>query len=167
MPRPEFDRLLSELARSGVRFIVVGGVGALLQGVPLNTFDLDIVHSTEPDNVAVLSAALRGLEAFYRAQPERRLRPDETHLATLGHQLLMTRFGPLDALGSIGNGRRYEDLFPHTIEMVLGEGLRVRVLDLETLIATKEETGQEKDLATLPLLRRTLMELRRRSGPKR
>jgi len=37
-----------------------------------------------------------------------------------------------------------------------------RVLDLETIIASKEASGGEKDLAVLPLLRRTLQELRRR-----
>jgi hypothetical protein len=36
------------------------------------------------------------------------------------------------------------------------------VLDLETLIATKEETGREKDLAALPQLRSALAEMRRR-----
>jgi hypothetical protein len=73
----------------------------------------------------------------------------------------MTRHGPLDVLGAIGNGRRYEDLPPHAVEMEVGEGVRVRVLDLETLIATKQETGREKDLASLPLLRSALAESRR------
>jgi hypothetical protein len=40
------------------------------------------------------------------------------------------------------------------------------VLDLETLIAVKEELGGEKDLAMLPILRRTLEESRRRAGVK-
>ena len=64
--------------------------------------------------------------------------------------------GPLDTLWTIGHGMGYEDLFPHTIELELGEGLRVRVLDLATIVALKEELGQEKDLAMLPVLRRTL-----------
>ena len=44
--------------------------------------------------------------------------------------------------------------------MEIGEGVRVRVLDLETVIATKEESGGEKDRDMLPLLRRTLEERR-------
>jgi len=36
------------------------------------------------------------------------------------------------------------------------------LFDLETLIAVKEEVGSEKDLAALPILRRTLEESRRR-----
>jgi hypothetical protein len=45
--------------------------------------------------------------------------------------------------------------------MELGKELRVRVLDLETLITVKEEVGGEKDIAMLPVLRRTLEESRR------
>ena len=145
-----------------MEFLVVGGVGAVLQSAPVTTFDLDIVHSTEPSNVARLLAALESLDAYYRLQPEKRLRPNETHLSSPGHQLLMTRFGPVDVLGSIGKGRRYADLLAHAVELDVGEGIRVRVLDLETLIASKEETGREKDLAALPLLRSALAESRRR-----
>jgi hypothetical protein len=143
-----------------VDFIVVGGVAAVLRGAPVSTFDLDVVHSTATENIGRLLAALEDLDACYRAQPERRLRPNMTHLASPGHQLLMTRFGPVDLLGTIGKGRSYQDLLPHAVEMDLGKELRVWVLDLETLIAVKEELGGEKDLATLPVLRRTLEESR-------
>lgn len=162
MANLDFTAALGVLARCEVDFLVVGGVGAVLQSAPVNTFDLDIVHSTEPANIVRLLAALGELDAYYRLQPERRLRPNETHLASPGHQLLMTRCGPVDVLGAIGNGRRYEDLLPHAFEMEVGDGVRVRVLDLETLIATKEETGREKDLAALPQLRSALAEARRR-----
>ncbi len=64
-------------------------------------------------------------------------------------------------VGAIGRGRVYADLLPHATAIAVGGGLRVPVLDLETLIAVKEETGGEKDLATLPILRRTLEETRR------
>jgi hypothetical protein len=50
----------------------------------------------------------------------------------------------------------YQDLLPHTVEMEIGGGMRVRVLDLATIVALKEELAGEKDLAALPILRRTL-----------
>jgi len=77
----------------------------------------------------------------------------------------MTRFGPLDVLGSIGKGRSYPDLLPHAVEMTIGGGVRIRVLNLEMQIAVKEEIGQEKDTAALPLLRHALEESRRKRGP--
>ena len=146
----------------GVEFIVVGGIAAVLEGVALNTFDLDLVHSREPDNISRLLVALDSLSATYRAQPERALKPNASHLSSPGHQLLMTRYGPLDVLGSIGHSRTYADLLPHAHQIEVADGLRVQVLDLETLIAVKEEVASEKDLAVLPIMRRTLEEKRRR-----
>ena len=95
-------------------------------------------------------------------QPERRLRPSASHLASAGHQLLTTRFGPLDLLGEIGAGYTYENLLPGSVAVQVGEGLSVRVLNLETLITIKEQLGEDKDRAVIPVLRRTLEEKRRR-----
>jgi hypothetical protein len=119
MTKPDFVCLLRIPVEHGVDFLVVGGAGAILQGATLSRFDLDIVHSMEPANIARLLAVLWDLDASYRAQPERR--PSQTDLSSPGHQLLMTRFGPLDVLGSIGKGRRYQDLLPHAAEMTIGE----------------------------------------------
>jgi hypothetical protein len=158
----EFGAILIELRRHQVDFIVVGGIAAGLEGVPGNTIDLDVVHSRVPDNIARLLVALDSLEATYRTRPELALKPDASHRASPGHQLLMTRFGPLDVLGMIGRSRSYDDLLPHAHEVEVGEELRVRVLNLETLIAVKEEVAGERDLAVLPIMRRTLEEKRRR-----
>ena len=65
--------------------------------------------------------------------------------------------------GSIGSGLGYEQLLLHSTEMEIGGGLRIRVLNLETIIETKEQVGSEKDVAVLPILRRTLIEL----GPRK
>ena len=62
----------------------------------------------------------------------------------------------------IGKGRTYFDLLPLTVEMEVRSGVHVRVLSLEAQIAVKEEVGGEKDVAMLPLLRRTLEESRKR-----
>ena len=137
-------------------FIVVGGVAAALHGAPVSTFDLDVVHSRVPDNVRRLLAVLETLQSFYRAQPKRRLRPRESHLCSKGHQLLMTRYGPLDLLGTIGRGLGYEELLEYTTEMRIARKVLVRVLDLEKLIEIKEGLADEKDRAVLPLLRLTL-----------
>ena len=88
----------------------------------------------------------------------------------------MTRAGPLDLRGlpagggatgdqgAVTGGRTYEDLLSRSVEMEIAPGLRIRVLDLAMLILLKEELGQEKDLAVLPVLRRILQE---RGQPRR
>jgi hypothetical protein len=85
------------------------------------------------------------LDAVYRIQPERRIRPSASHLTSAGHQNLLTRFGWLDLRGTIGRNPSYEDLVSHAVEMDVGEGIVVRVLDLDTLISIKEDLGGEKD----------------------
>jgi hypothetical protein len=77
---------------------------------------------------------------------------------------LITRFGPLDLLATAGNQFLYEDLLPNSVRMRIGEDLEVQVLNLETLIELKEQLGQEKDLAVLPVLRQTLIERQRAGG---
>ena len=47
------------------------------------------------------------------------------------------------------------------IELVLEGGLKIRILDLETLIEVKTGAGRPKDMAVLPILRQTLAERRR------
>ena len=48
--------------------------------------------------------------------------------------------------------------------MQIGDGFQVRVMKLNRIIAVKEQVGHEKDLAALPILRRTLEEKRRRDA---
>lgn len=155
---PDFLAILQHLAKHEVDFIVVGGIGAVLQGAPIATFDLDLVHSREPSNIDKLLVALDAVGATYRGQAARKIKPNHSHLSSTGHQLLMTSFGPLDVLGMIGAGHEYQDLIGQTIEMQVAPHLKVRVLNLPALIKTKEETGGEKDRAVLHTLRRTLEE---------
>jgi hypothetical protein len=150
--------MLRVLVEHRVDFIVVGGLAAVLQGAPLATLDLDVVHSRAAENLPRLLAAVGELDAIYREQPSRRLRPQLSHLASPGHQLLTTTSGPLDLLGTVGTNLSFEDLLPHTAEWDIEPGLRVRLLDLPTIIRLKEEAGRPKDLAALPVLRQTLAE---------
>jgi hypothetical protein len=139
----------------------VGGLAAVLNGAPVQTYDVDIVYLGTPDNMERLLKVLASLDAVFRIQPERRLRPTASHLSGSGHLNLLTRNGPLDLLATIGRNLTYADLLPHCSEMDVSDGIRIRVLDLETLIELKEELAGDKDLAVLPILRQTLKESRR------
>jgi hypothetical protein len=152
---PRFLDALAVLARHEIELIVVGGVAAVLGGAPISTFDLDVLYRLTGDNVERLAAALRELEAVYRDPAGRRVAPDAARLAAGGHNLLITRCGPLDVLGRIGLGATYEDLLARSHEVGIGS-LAVRVLDLAAVIETKEQAGRSKDRATLDVLRETL-----------
>ena len=148
--RPDFLLILRTLSKHDVKFIIVGGVCGVLHGAPISTFDLDLVHSRAPDNVEHL------LDARYRDPAGRLIRPKKAHLSSAGHQLLMTKGGPLDLLGEIGSHRDYDQLLPDTITIELSARVRVQVLTLEALIREKEELAGDKDKAVLPILRKTL-----------
>jgi hypothetical protein len=162
MAHARFAEILARLTAGEVDFVVVGMTAGILHGAPLTTLDLDIVHARSPENVARLLRVLAALDATYR-HDARRLRPQESHLAGPGHQLLATSQGDLDCLGTIAGERGYEDLLPDTVAFELEGGAQVRVLSLPALIAAKEKAGRPKDLAVLPVLRATLEESSRRS----
>ncbi len=152
---PRFAELLGVLGEHGVEFIVVGGVAAVLEGAPMSTFDLDILPRWSPANLDRLADALAQLDAVYVDPAGREFRPARECLKAAGHHLLQTRLGELDVLGSIGKGRRFEDLEHSTVTYELG-GRAYRVLELAAQIEVKRELGREKDRAALPLLERTL-----------
>ena len=127
-----FLRLIEILTRHEVRFIVVGGVAAVLQRTPINTQDFDLVHERTPENVGHLLSALAELKAVYRDDP-RKLTPGESHLLGSGNQLLRSGNLRFDILGSIDWGGGYDDLLPDTEVLDVG-GHAVRVLTLEKLI---------------------------------
>lgn len=144
--------------------VVVGGVSAVLHGAPLATFDVDVVHQRSPANVERLLAALRELDAFFREKHEKRLRPTPEQLDLDGTLLLETRHGDLDILGTVGHGLRYEHLLDRSSEVPIGEGLTVRVLDLEALIELKAELDREKDRLQVLILKSVLEERRRKDS---
>jgi hypothetical protein len=154
MESAKYLPLLRVLVGHQVEFILVGGLAAVLQGAPIVTGDVDIIHLRTTENVAKLFAALGELEAVYRIDP-RRLRPTEAHLTGPGHALLSTKFGDLDVLGTIFADTSYEGLVGDALEVELGE-VTIHVLRLERLIQSKEYTGRGKDLAMLPALRAAL-----------
>jgi hypothetical protein len=161
MPENKLIAAVQDLCSREIWFVVVGGLAAALNGAPIHTFGISLVCSRDPENIQRLLDFLRAAHAIFRIQPERRLRPNESDLAGGGHLNLLTRYGPVDLLGTIGNNLGYADLLPHSNEMDIGEGLRIQVLDLETIIAIKEQLGSEKDLAALPNLYQTLRQMKK------
>src|SRR5689334_4144400 len=117
MPHEEsdFETILRVLASHRVDFILVGGLCAALHGAPIQTDDLDIVPSRDPDNLARLEKALRELRAYYREHPPGRIVPEAARMTGPGHHLLKTSAGPMDVLGAIAGQRDYEALLPHTV----------------------------------------------------
>lgn len=152
-------RLLRELSRRDIEYVVVGGMAGVLHGAPVVTADVDIVHCRSDENVAKLLTLLTDLNATFRTD-SRGLKPNASHLQGHGHVLLVTTLGPLDVLCEVSE-ENYETLIEDSVEMNLGEGLRCQVVNLAKLITLKESAGRQKDKLALPTLRATLAEKNR------
>jgi len=154
MATQSFQRILELLETHGVEYIVVGGVAAVLRGAPVTTFDIDTLVRTDQANAERLLAALRTLNARYREHPGR-LEPSIEDILAGGHLLLMTDSGPLDVLGHIMDGKRYEDVMDRASTLVVGE-LAVPVLGLKALLDEKRALGRPKDRAMAEMLEELL-----------
>jgi|SRR6185436_3713051 len=154
----DLPALLEKLCEAGVEFIIVGGAAAVLQGAPITTRDLDIVHRRTPENVARLLELLLQLDAIMRYDfAHRGLRPTVEMLLGRGQINLSTSLGPIDPLCQLDEGRGYDELLAHC-ETVVDDGHMLRVLDLPTLIEVKTKAGRPKDRVVLPILIATLQE---------
>ena len=145
----DFQKMLSELSTHGVRFVIVGGVAATVHGSSRLTHDLDIVYARDPENLGRMVRALASHEPYLRgAPPGLPFRFDEPTLQAGLNFALTTDLGPMDLLGEITGGGRFEDLVDRTVEISLF-GLKFSCLDLETLITVKRAAGRPKDLETV------------------
>jgi hypothetical protein len=100
------------------------------------------VPRQQPDDLTRLLGVLTRLDTRFRPiRPDRDIAPTADVLAGTGQLDLITRHGPLDILLRLHDARGYDELVGHSREIVDG-GIRIRVLDLETLIEIKQSTGR-------------------------
>jgi hypothetical protein len=156
----DLSTLLERLLEAEVEFVLVGGLAAVVQGAPITTFDVDIVHRRTPDNVDRLLALLAQVGARYRGRPEPSLPPSREVLQGPGHSLLMTDLGPLDVLGAIENGAGYDQIAAEALVVTIS-GRSLKVLSLETIVSLKQGSTDLKDKLRLPILQALL---RRKQG---
>jgi hypothetical protein len=164
---PDLSRLLRLLERHGVRYLVIGAQAAVIHGVPVVTEDLDITPARDDENLERLASALSEIEPRLRTTSDPAGVPlpvDAQLLATAATWNLTTRLGELDIAFEPTGTRGYDDLRRGADTIELADGLNVQVASLADVIRSKEAAGREKDRAQLPLLRRTLEEIRAREA---
>jgi hypothetical protein len=137
-------RLIQSLGEEGIRFQMVGMSAAIIQGVPATTLDTDLwVDLPERQYVRLLNLVVKqGGTALAR-----------TVYALADGSLVNFIFG-MTGLGA------FAEEYAQARE-ILWNGLRIRVLPLGRIYASKQAAGRQKDLAHLPLLRRVLRGHRR------
>ena len=154
-PASDLSALLKGLNEAGVEFIVVGGLAAVIQGVPVTTFDLDIVHRRTDKNISKMMKFLKAVEAIQRRPDENIIPLKETDLKGTGHVLLTTNHGPLDVLGAIENDQGFDELMPSAIAIDF-KGSTTYVLSLQVLVDLKRESKIPEDQYRLQIYEETL-----------
>ncbi len=148
--------VLAKLVEAKVEFVVVGGVSAVLQGVPIVTIDLAICYRRTPENIARLAAVVAALNARMRNFP-----PDlpftlDARAIQLGCNFTLDVGGEsFDLLGVMSGVGGYEDIIQQTNDVPI-DSMTVKTLSLEQLIVAKEAAGRPKDLSAIPIIRATL-----------
>ncbi len=157
---PDLSAIIEGLIQADVRFILVGGLATVVQGAPVTTIDVDIVHQRTDQNISKLFNFLNSIQAVYRRPDDKIIEPRVKDLSGMGHALFSTRLGPLDVLAFIEQNQTYDDLIKYTVEIEF-RGHTVHVLDIGKIIELKETSDDPKDRQRLPLLRETLRQLQK------
>jgi hypothetical protein len=151
---PRFDPLeaFRTMHRYEVRFVVIGGVAARLQGSPMVTNDTDICYERSPENLERLADALRELGAKLRGVDEEvPFLLDAQTLAAGDHFTFTSSAGALDCLGTPSGVDGFDALARDAVSVDLGE-ITVAVASVDDLIRMKRAAGRPKDLIEVEVL---------------
>lgn len=146
-----FVNVLKALHEHEVDYILVGGMAVILQGVPRLTEELEIFVKSDAANIDKLRKALRTVFDDDSI--------DEIKDEDLA-QYPVIRYGTpanyyIDVIDRVDEMFKYDDL---EFEMVVRDGVPIRVATKETLIKLKQATMRQIDQADVLMLQEILSE---------
>jgi hypothetical protein len=150
--------IVAVLEAHQVRYVLIGGLAAIVHGSPFNTEDLDLTPERSRDNLARLSAALRELGAKTRAAELDEPLPFNHDADSLGAVMiwnLHTSAGILDISMKPSGTDGFDDLV-RDASAVEVFGHRVLVASLADVVRSKQAANRPKDQRVLPTLREIL-----------
>ncbi len=151
----QLQMIVECLDRHRVSYVVIGGVAAMMQDIPIpETLDVDVVPEPSARNLKALANALREMEARLRVpgDPEGVEIPlDERTFKDVSTLTFVTRFGPFDVLFQPAGVTDYGGLVERA-EKLERFGIEIAVSSVDGLVAMKRATGREKDAAHLTVL---------------
>ena len=135
--------VFASFQRHEVRYVVIGGIAAVLHGVPRATFDLDLLIEATPDNAQRLLDAL--LEAGMGT----------AHLTTaadlLAHEITIFQDRVRIDVQTSTPGLAFAEAWNDRVRMTY-EGQEFSVVSRAHLIQAKRASGREVDLQDASIL---------------
>jgi predicted nucleotidyltransferase len=144
-----FEAIIAALLATDIRFVVIGGVAATIQGSARFTNDIDICYDTATDNVERLVKLLVSWHAYLRGV-ERGL-PfvlDARAFRTTPIMTLTTDMGDIDVIDVVPGVGDYVAALKASEAVEIGD-TEFRSLTLEALIASKRAVRRRKDIEHL------------------
>jgi hypothetical protein len=151
---PDFRpaEVIGLLNRHGVRFVLIGGLGAALRGSPSVTQDVDICHARDEQNLSHLVDALAEVHARLRGAPaDVPFRLDALTLERGDSFTFTTDLGWLDIVATPAGTAGYDDLATNA-EPMEAFGETFLVASIEDLIRMKRAAGRPRDRIELEIL---------------
>ena len=139
----QLQSVFASFQRNDVKYLVIGGIAAVLYGVPRATFDLDVLIEPSEENASRLLNAMMeaGLGTASLASSDDLLSKEIT---------IFTDRIRLDVLTSTP-GIVFEEAWQHRVNMNY-KGQSLEVVSLTDLIASKRASGREVDLEDVRIL---------------
>jgi hypothetical protein len=160
----DYGAIIRLLANGGIDFILIGGLAAIGHGLALHTLDVDVVYSRQSENIRRLVTAFISIQPYLRgAPPGLPFRFDEKTVQMGLNFTLRTKLGDVDLLGEVGGGGTYEELLPFSADGT-AYGVRIRIVELDKLIALKRAAGRPKDAEAIAQLEALRQEKRKLEG---
>lgn len=150
--------MFAALAAEDVRYVVIGGTAAAINGANHVTFDLDITPARDIENLDRVAAALRALNARVYGMPEEAavsFQLDGKTLAAGSTWKFVTDYGEIDVALDPSGTHGFADLSRSSFT-TRAHGVEIPVAALADVIRSKEAADRPRDRAVLPDLRRTL-----------
>lgn len=166
----DFLSLMRRFMEADARIVLIGGLAAVLHGVPIVTNDVDLCYDTSADNrekvIAVLAPLHPSLRVARMTEDEARSLPffwDSRTLRDTPNVTLRTDAGDIDLLATVQGVGSFTAVLA-AAETLDVDGVVIPILDLPGLILAKRAAGRPKDLFALPLIEAAL--LNREAGYK-
>lgn len=136
---PDYRDMIERLLKEGVDFMLVGGYAVALYGWPRTTFDIDFWIMANPENA---KAVMRAIRAF--GAPLMGLTEADFHKPGMVFQI-GTEPQRIDIISAV-DGLDYADASRRAVRMNV-DGLELKVIAIDDLIANKRASGRPKDIA--------------------